>query len=87
MIIPYIFIDLVIYSSSITQHTHTYTPRYFFLSIFETPSYFAFTVPSLHVHRETDPNIMGLLNVPPSGRTDADIHVVPLWAALRLRAD
>lgn len=51
---PYIFIELVIYSSSITQHAHTHTNT-FFLSIFETPSHFAFTVSSLLVHQETDP--------------------------------
>lgn len=81
IIIPYIFIDLVIYSSPVTQHTHTYTHNYLFfpLSIFETPSYFAFTVSSPLVHRETDPNSMCSLNVAPSGRAGDDVCVVPLW--------
>lgn len=52
-ITPYIFIDLVIYSSSVTHHTrlHTHTGT-FLLSISETPS--AFTAPNLLVYREPD---------------------------------
>lgn len=82
---PYIFIELVIYSSSITQHAHTHTNT-FFLSIFETPSHFAFTVSSLLVHQETDPQTTRVCWT--WLRLDALASMWSLcWAALRLTAN
>lgn len=80
IIISYIFIDLVIYSSSNTPHVYIYTQVPFSI-IFCIDC----TVPSLLVHlgnwlKQCVFVECGSFKMP-------DIHVVPLCAALRLRAD